>query len=295
MRKWLIPCLSMALTFHAGSLILAQETPLENGDSQEASGAASEGPGIGMAPAVPEGAGSETQVATAAEPPAADEPEKPANTFTGILNAASRWGGEGLSAVSGWGDGLRRSLSGNPVTLTDDQRGRLEGMRPALTGLAGADGMFNRGDLPDILSSMEPQLADRVREEISRRAEAKIDEGLLPFLRRPLVNMNVRNNYCNYFNGGMDQARGMLTNGLEEFFTGVGVEGTAPAGAPTTRGVTLDQLDSFRSGAETLRQIDRIRNAPVRVVFPRGFGVADLESILANPNQVPPNGVIRPR
>ncbi len=169
----------------------------------------------------------------------------------------------------------------------------MEGMRPALVGLAGPDGMFNRSDLADVTRSLEPDLAGRVRQEIHRRAEQKINQGRFPGLRRGFVNMHVNRNYGTYFRKGMGQARGMVGDGMEEFFTGVGVDGQAVPAQYSNRNIRLADLDGFRAGAETLREIDKARNARVRVLFPRGFGVSDLDSILADPNRRPPNGVVR--
>lgn len=192
--------------------------------------------------------------------------------------------------------GARRVFAGNDVTLTQAQRQRLQGMRPALSELSGPDGAFGYDDVPDVVKSLEPQLSQRVRQEISRRANAEIQKGRFPAVRGIFVRGHLNRNYCNYFEKGMGQARGMVDSGLGEFLGGVGTErGQVPQSPFVKRNLTLSQLDDFRAGAETLREIDRARNAPVRVVFPRGFGVRDLDSLLENPNRVPPGGKVRMR
>ncbi len=207
--------------------------------------------------------------------------------------ASTSWLPAGLTeAADSMRETMRQQIAGNDVTLTDSQRGALEGMRPALVQLAGDDGMFNRADMSDVISSLEPALRRRVNSEIDRRAQANIDKGLFPRVRSIFVNAHVNNNYQDYFTGGMGTARSMVSNGLEEFFTGVGVDGTGTQGQSTWRDLDLDKMEKFRAGAETLQEIDKIRNARVRAVFPNGFGVADLDAFLADPNSPPPNGKI---
>lgn len=213
---------------------------------------------------------------------------RPASDAGSGGGAGSGWSLSGLAGA--FGDSIRRSVAGNPVTLTDQERRTLTGMRPALVELSGTYGRFNRADMLDVTASLQAPIAAQVRSEIARRKEANIRSAPVPFIRRGLANLHMRRHYSGYFTGGMETGNTQLRTGMEEFFQGVGVQGSGTSQPSARRNLDLTRMREFELGARTLQGIDRRRDAPFRVDFADGFGPADVDSLLADPNAMPPNG-----
>lgn len=211
-----------------------------------------------------------------------------ASTFGSFFNGLRDTAGAAAESVGGaasWaGDTARRYFAGDPVTLSEEERTNLRNMRPVLVEMAGSDGLFNRADRPDIMSSLGCDIASRVDAGI--RAESR-SRGIIGKIVIAVGRNGIESRE-------EDKAFGRVSSGLGQFFDGAGIEGQDGCGTGQTRNLSTYALEEgFTRGARTLEAIDARRNGNVKVVFPRGFGVADLDSIIADPNRRPPNGVIK--
>lgn len=233
--------------------------------------------------------------ATPPPPPQETAPpkvENSGNLFQGLASNFSRLGQQFKEASQlPPGVGLQEALRASQgVKLSDEERAQIAQASGVLDRLAGADGMWNQGDLKNNVRQLEASgdLNKAVNQEIGKRWGQEL--GKRGPLGKALVNGHMRRNYGNYQQQGMGQARqmaeGQLKQGIQQAGTRpnaghsaekaseLGPEAAKNAGKPISRG----EMEQFQKAMEMLQSKSKEQGLP-QVSFPNGVPASFLQAI----------------
>ena len=226
-------------------------------------------------------------------PPAAQEAQStpaPTNLLQGFSNL---FGSNPLKkvqdAVQTGGDLLKANRG---VQLTPEERAQVQQASGVMNRLAGADGMWNRGDLTNNVKQLERSgdLTKAVHQEIGKRWGQELSHRGL--LGRALVNGHMNRNYGKYEQQGMNQARGMAKDQLSQGQNQAGVkdsaghdatktteEGLKKSGEPISRA----EMEKFQKTMDMLQEKSKAQGLP-EVSFPNGVPAKFLKDIAEGKN-----------
>jgi len=189
------------------------------------------------------------------------------------------------------GVSLAEAMKANKgVQLSDEERAQLTQASGVLDRLAGADGMWNRGDLRNNVQQLERSgdLNRAVNEEIGKRwGQERSKRGPLG---KALVNAHMNRNYGKYQQQGMGQARQMaqqqLTQGINQAgakpnaghdadkAARLGPDAALNAGKPIER----KEMEQFQKTMEMLQAKSKEQGLP-QVSFPNGVPAGFLQAM----------------
>lgn len=173
------------------------------------------------------------------------------------------------------------------VNLTPEERAQVQQAAGVMQRLAGADGLWNRADLPNNVRQLESSgdLNRAVNQEIGRRWGQELNQRGL--LGRALVNGHMRRNYDKYEAQGMQQARGMAKGQLGEGQDKAGVSKTAghddkkttPEGfKKANEPISRAEMEKFQKTMDMLQEKSRAEGMP-EVKFPNGVPAQFLKDL----------------
>ncbi|MBS2035245.1 hypothetical protein JST97_09660 [bacterium] len=210
---------------------------------------------------------------------APSEPGGASQGVQGLINGFGSWAGG-----SNLGELLKASKG---VQLTPEERAQVQQAAGVMQRLAGADGLWNRGDLQNNVSQLERSgdLGRAVSSEISRRWGQELSQRGI--IGRALVNGHMRNNYDKYQSQGMNQARGMARQELSKGLDGAGTkdsaghqadkttpEGLKKSGEPISRA----EMEQMQKTMDMLKQKSAQQGLP-EVSFPNGVPAQFLKDV----------------
>lgn len=197
----------------------------------------------------------------------------------GLINGIGSWAGGGSM-----GELLKASRG---VQLTPEERAQVQQAAGVMQRLAGADGMWNRGDLRNNVNQLERSgdLNRAVNSEINRRWGQELNQR--GRLGRALVNGHMRRNYGNYQAQGMNQARGMANQQLARGMDGAGIKGNAGHQADKTtpeglkksgEAISRGEIEQMQKTMDMLKEKSAAQGLP-EVQFPNGVPAQFLKDI----------------
>lgn len=209
-----------------------------------------------------------------------------ADVLTGALGKLFKAGGDMVQS----GQDLLKASKG--VQLTPEERAQVQQAAGVMERLAGADGMWNRGDLANNVKQLERSgdLGKAVNQEIGRRWGQELSQRGL--IGRALVNGHMNRNYGKYQQQGMNQARGMANQQLSQGMGGAGVKAdaghkadkTTPEGLKKSgEAISRADMEKFQKTMDMLQEKSKAQGLP-QVSFPNGVPAQFLKDIGAGKN-----------
>lgn len=173
------------------------------------------------------------------------------------------------------------------VQLSPEERAQVQQAAGVMQRLAGADGLWNRADLPNNVNQLEKSgdLNRAVNQEIGRRWGQELNQRGM--LGRALVNGHMHRNYGKYEAQGMQQARGMARGQLGEGQDKAGVNKTAghddkkttPEGfKKANEPISRAEMEKFQKTMDMLQEKSRAQGMP-EVKFPNGVPAQFLKDL----------------
>lgn len=186
------------------------------------------------------------------------------------------------------GNGLGELLKARQgVQLSPEERAQVQQAAGVMQRLAGADGMWNRGDLNNNVRQLESSgdLRKAVNQEIGKRWGQELSQRGM--LGKALVNGHMRRNMDNYQQKGMQQARGMakdqMNQGMDKAAVRGGAghddkkttaEGLKKSGEPISRA----EMEKFQKTMDMLQEKSKAQGLP-EVKFPNGVPAQFLKDV----------------
>ncbi len=197
----------------------------------------------------------------------------------GLINGFGSWAGG-----SNLGELLKASKG---VQLSPEERAQVQQAAGVMQRLAGADGLWNRGDLQNNVNQLERSgdLGRAVSSEINRRWGQELSQRGV--VGRALVNGHMRRNYDNYQSQGMNQARGMAQQQLNKGMDGAGIKGgaghqadkTTPEGLKKSgESISRAEMEQMQKTMDMLKEKSAQQGLP-EVSFPNGVPAQFLKDV----------------